>query len=118
MISDLVLLVAGSQAAEHVGDGRSPITSHVLDIARGCPAQGVQILLELEAAGSQGCAWSQLGCGFTNQDGRVPDLLPASHRLQPGCYRCCHKDYWCLFSPDMDFGHTKNRCLHHFWAGC
>ncbi|KAK9819104.1 hypothetical protein WJX74_000807 [Apatococcus lobatus] len=77
----------GSQEVEHAGDGRSPITSHVLDIARGCPAQGVQILLEREADGSQACAWSQLGCGFTNQDGRVPYLLPASHRLQPGCYR-------------------------------
>lgn len=93
-----------------MGDGRSPITSHVLDIARGCPAQGVQVLLEREAAGSQGCAWSQLGCGLTNQDGRVPDLLPASHRLQPGCYRLLliseylQEGCWCCFDGHDSYG--------------
>ena len=79
--------MVGSQEQEHVGDGRSPITSHVLDIARGSPAEGVLIRLEREAEGSQACAWTQLGSGRTNRDGRVPDLLPALHRLQPGCYR-------------------------------
>lgn len=32
-------------------------------------------------------AWRQLGVGATNADGRIPDLLPPGHPLQPGLYR-------------------------------
>jgi 5-hydroxyisourate hydrolase len=60
----------------------SPITTHVLDIARGQPAAGVPVVLEIEAAGS----WTELARGTTNADGRIGDLLPAG-RLQKAVYR-------------------------------
>lgn len=61
---------------------RSPITTHVLDTSRGCPAAGVPVRLE-RASGDQ---FLQVGSGITNSDGRVADLLqPGS--LSQGVYR-------------------------------
>jgi len=60
----------------------SPITTHVLDTARGKPAAGVPVLLHLQSDGR----WRELGRGITNQDGRITDLLPGS-KLQTGRYR-------------------------------
>ena len=50
----------------------SPITTHVLDTARGCPAAGLAITLE--RTDGQG-GWLQVGGGTTNEDGRIADLL-------------------------------------------
>lgn len=61
----------------------SQITTHVLDTARGCPAQGVA--LELAVRTTNG--WQQLASGVTNRDGRVVDLLPEGQRLDAGRYR-------------------------------
>ena len=61
----------------------SPITSHILDTARGCPAEGVKIKLEINNAGQ----WNLLGQGSSNKDGRVSNLLPAEHKLESGIYR-------------------------------
>ena len=62
---------------------KSPITTHILDVARGQPAAGVAVRLEqLESAGT----WQLIGQGTTNADGRVTDLLlPGS--LLAGQYR-------------------------------
>ena len=60
----------------------SPITTHVLDTARGCPAQGVPIALHQQA--DEG--WLPLADGVTNADGRIADLLTAG-QLRPGVYR-------------------------------
>jgi 5-hydroxyisourate hydrolase len=47
----------------------SPITTHVLDISRGCPAIGLAVSLErLLDAG-----WKQIAAGVTNRDGRITD---------------------------------------------
>lgn len=62
---------------------RSPITTHVLDTARGRPAAGVAVELERDVGG----AFERLATGTTDDDGRVGDLLPAEHRLEPGVYR-------------------------------
>jgi len=62
----------------------SPITTHVLDTARGSPAMGVPVLLEQLSPPSR---WRRLAKGVTNGDGRVPDLLPSSFKLQKGIYR-------------------------------
>jgi 5-hydroxyisourate hydrolase len=56
----------------------SPITTHVLDTARGRPAEGVPVRLE---RGGQ-----VLGRGETDADGRLRDLLPGG-RLEHGAYR-------------------------------
>jgi 5-hydroxyisourate hydrolase len=60
----------------------SPITSHVLDTARGRPAAGIPVLLDVERDG----AWQRIGSGVTNADGRVKDLL-AVGALESGRYR-------------------------------
>lgn len=60
----------------------SPITTHVLDTARGCPAVGVRIVLEREAAGT----WTRVGDGVTDVDGRLRTLM-APGSLAAGTYR-------------------------------
>ena len=60
----------------------SPITTHVLDTARGKPAAGIPVLLHLQSDGS----WQELARGVTNQDGRIADLLRGA-KLQTGKYR-------------------------------
>ena len=61
----------------------SPITTHVLDTARGRPASGVTILLERRGAGG---AYAEVGRGVTDEDGRLRTLL-AGGSLAPGVYR-------------------------------
>ena len=60
----------------------SPITTHVLDTARGRPAAGIPVSLHMQA----GKNWQELGRGVTSQDGRITDLLKAS-KLKTGRYR-------------------------------
>jgi len=61
----------------------SAITTHVLDTARGRPAAGVPVTLEVEAAGG----WILLGKGTTNADGRLSDLMPDETAIEAGVYR-------------------------------
>jgi len=60
----------------------SAITTHVLDITRGLPAQGVRIELERQ----QDEQWLALSSGVTDGDGRLRDLL-ARESLRTGLYR-------------------------------
>ena len=46
----------------------SPITTHVLDTARGLPAAGVAVTLE------RGPDWTEIGSGRTGNDGRIAGL--------------------------------------------
>ena len=62
----------------------SPLTTHVLDTARGRPAAGVTVIVE-RADGGQG--WTELARGITDADGRARDLLPENARLDDGVYR-------------------------------
>jgi 5-hydroxyisourate hydrolase len=62
---------------------RSPITTHVLDVARGRPAEGVAVMLEFMEAG----AWKELAAGKTDADGRAMNLLPEDTKLMIGVYR-------------------------------
>lgn len=63
----------------------SPLTTHVLDTARGCPGADIAVTLDrLDDAG----AWRPVSAGRTNADGRLPGLLPpgalarATYRLR------------------------------------
>jgi 5-hydroxyisourate hydrolase len=49
------------------------ISTHVLDTARGRPAPGVVVILEVAEPGG---AWREVGRGVTDADGRVAALLP------------------------------------------
>lgn len=61
----------------------SQITTHILDTAKGAPAQGVSLELAVMRDGE----WSALASGVTNADGRVSDLLPMGKVLPAGRYR-------------------------------
>lgn len=61
----------------------SPITTHILDTAKGCPAAGVPVSIEIETDGN----WQMLSKGQTNNDGRIMDLLPSDKPLAAGRYR-------------------------------
>ena len=59
-----------------------PITTHVLDIAKGSPAENIPIQLDSWINSE----WQLIGCGSTNADGRLTNLLePGS--LAKGNYR-------------------------------
>lgn len=59
------------------------ITTHVLDTSQGLPARGVPVLLEHQGADG---AWAVRGRGETNDDGRIPGLLPEG-ALDAGTWR-------------------------------
>ncbi len=78
---------------------RSPITTHVLDLATGRPRPGIRILLRVKesdrtggtkkragGAAGVGATWREIGRGVTDADGRVENLLPAAARIEPGTY--------------------------------
>ena len=63
-------------------DGPFMITTHVLDTARGGPAVGVTVILELRQASE----WTPIGRGTTDEAGRVASLTD-DRQLVPGTYR-------------------------------
>jgi 5-hydroxyisourate hydrolase len=50
------------------------ITSHVLDIALGGPASGIDVVLEVRRSGE----WVRVGAGRTDDRGRVGPLIDAT----------------------------------------
>ncbi len=71
------------------------ISTHVLDTARGVPAEGLRITL-FRSTGEQ------VATGVTNHDGRVPGFIPESVKLVAGTYRM-HFDTGAYF---VDHGTT------------
>lgn len=61
----------------------SQITTHILDTAKGCPAEGIS----LELAVLKGESWETLATGVTDSDGRVAGLVPDNDELPAGRYR-------------------------------
>ncbi len=62
----------------------SPITSHVLDTARGKPARGIAVVVEF---GQGPDRWTELARGITDSDGRIGQFIPELSPLKPGLYR-------------------------------
>jgi hydroxyisourate hydrolase len=62
--------------------GHFMISTHVLDTARGGPAVGVTVILEMRQASE----WSPIGRGTTDEKGRVASLTD-DRELVPGTYR-------------------------------
>ena len=50
----------------------SSISTHVLDLVKGGPAEGVPVILEQ----LQGEEWVRIHLGDTDADGRIKDLVP------------------------------------------
>ena len=61
----------------------SGLSTHVLDTARGRPAGGLAVRLEIQ----EGASWRELARAVTNEDGRVPRLLPEGVALASATYR-------------------------------
>jgi 5-hydroxyisourate hydrolase len=58
------------------------ISTHVLDVAKGCPAAGVRVdLYRVEGMGRENCA-----SAVTNADGRTAEPLLSGERLATGVY--------------------------------
>ncbi|KAJ2608497.1 hypothetical protein H4S08_004436 [Coemansia sp. RSA 1365] len=103
--------------------GVSPITSHVLDAARGAPAQGVPVTISY-APTSQAAAASQstiIARSVTNNDGRCPSLLEDTYVLKPGVYtvRFDTKTYFALhgeksFYPFVDVTFEIDQPAPHY----
>ncbi|XP_076956233.1 uric acid degradation bifunctional protein TTL-like isoform X2 [Bidens hawaiensis] len=73
---------------------RPPITTHILDVARGCPAAGVEVLLEMYNkqpgpvfGDSDKDTWITQGSSVTDKDGRSGQLMKMVNDLTPGVYR-------------------------------
>ena len=60
------------------------ISTHVLDTAKGRPAQGVRVIAERMSADGTFIA---VGEGVTDSNGRIPQLLGSGAALQAGTYR-------------------------------
>ncbi|XP_031482024.1 uric acid degradation bifunctional protein TTL isoform X1 [Nymphaea colorata] len=74
---------------------RPPITTHILDVSRGSPASGVEVVLQkwnrlekepsFDSAGSGD--WIFQGSSVTDTDGRSGQLMPIVDHVSPGIYR-------------------------------
>jgi 5-hydroxyisourate hydrolase len=60
------------------------LSTHVLDTARGKPAEGVPVTLEQRIDDGQ---WVYVNDARTDADGRVADLVPEGDELEGGVYR-------------------------------
>lgn len=56
------------------------ITTHVLDTARGRPADDVRVVLSVQGGGG----WTEVARAATDASGRVANLVPVTARLAPG----------------------------------
>ncbi len=61
----------------------SQLTTHVLDTAVGMPGKDISIRLQIPVNG----VWQTIAQAFTNNDGRISDLLPANKNLAHGNYK-------------------------------
>lgn len=61
----------------------SQLTTHVLDTSCGRPAANVSVVCFHNSNGS----WTEIAQGFTNSDGRLPNLFATGQALVPGLYK-------------------------------
>jgi 5-hydroxyisourate hydrolase len=62
----------------------SPITTHVIDTARGKPGAAIPVVLERK---THTVGWQAIAEGITDMDGRLNDLIDPSEAFLPGHYR-------------------------------
>lgn len=59
----------------------SPITTHVLDTAKGCPAANINVTIAFFDNG----IWQQIATGTTDKDGRIMDWFDKAIRAGEYC---------------------------------
>jgi len=59
------------------------ISTHVLDTARGRPATGIAVSLEMRV----GSEWSRLASATMDENGRANNLIPTAAPFERGTYR-------------------------------
>ena len=62
---------------------KSPVTTHILDTAQGCPAANVPVTLSCL---SQGEEWQTVAHGKTDQDGRIMNWFDRD-KFEKGTYK-------------------------------
>ncbi len=62
----------------------STISTHILDIARGTPASGIAVSLQLQNLDE---TWTEISHAWTDEDGRVKPFFLVGETLQGGTYR-------------------------------
>lgn len=91
-------LVSAKRSVETLSSScrsRPPITTHVLDVAHGCPASGMEVRLEkwkgtgrsLSFKSSESTEWVTVGSSETDADGRSGPLMEIIDHIAPGFYR-------------------------------
>lgn len=80
----------------------SAITTYILDTMSGCPATGIQAILERK---THSVGWQTIAEGITDTDGRINDLLSRNDVFLPGHYRFVIETgpYYLLKSVDCFF---------------
>ncbi|MEO6693666.1 MAG: hydroxyisourate hydrolase [Ignavibacteria bacterium] len=70
----------------------SNITTHVLDLTNGTPAEGIKAKLFFY----ENSVWKQIAHGTTGRDGRILDLMDKAELLRKGIYKMEFKtgDYY------------------------
>lgn len=73
---------------------RPPVTTHVLDVSRGSPAAGIEVLLEMWKGNrppsfgeKETGGWVLQGTSTTDKDGRSGQLVGITDAVNPGIYR-------------------------------
>jgi len=85
----------------------SAITTHVLDIAQGCPAAGINV--RLEHLGHRG--HEEIARATTDAGGRITSLGP--DRIEPGMYRLVF-DTGGAFFPEVAVSFTVADGAEHY----
>jgi 5-hydroxyisourate hydrolase len=81
----------------------SQVTTHILDTSRGKPATGISVIFSAK----EGASWKVIGSGVTNEDGRIPELLPEGVLLEKGIYKI-------KFETGAYFAATGTECFYPF----
>ncbi len=66
----------------------SPVTTHVLDLASGRPAAGIEVAIEALISSGR---WQTLARGKTGADGRIARFTPSGFKIKRGSYRLLYK---------------------------
>lgn len=76
--------------ASQLSSARPPITTHVLDVSRGRPGAGIDVVLDMwkgYSNGDESTEWLNIGSSVTDIDGRSGPLMPPSNSVTAGRYK-------------------------------